>query len=340
MRHQLKPAIGNRRSALPRGFTLVEMLTVIGIIILLVSILLPVVGSVRQKAHAADTAAQLQSIAAGIQRYRADFGAYPGPIHNGHIYGGTGVTPALSITVKPQPGQTPPPLNTAKITQSENLVLGLLGGLIMETSGLKYDSSLIGNGPLSLNAANPKKYQAYMDKTNLSEGDYKDDAGDADDSSIPEFLDRFPDGMPVLYLRAKVGAGSASGSGTTSVPLVTNQTAYAQQGQYDVRQILAYTDRLIGVGKEFPANNEYAVVPPPPNPESRKHGLRTARTNATIQTPAPSGLQYVYPYDLYGYLRHPSMPNTARNSDGFILISAGIDRIYGTRDDIQQPPFR
>jgi hypothetical protein len=232
------------------------------------------------------------------------------------------------------------------VTQSENLVLGLCGGFVRETSGVIYDPNLIGNGPFSLNPGNPKKYQAYMDKNNLSEGDYIDDSGDADDSVIPEFLDRFPDGMPVLYLRAKTGAptGSATGGTSESRSIVTNSTTYSAQGQYDLRQILAYTDRTIGVGKEWPADAEYSPNLRPPNPNAKKHGLRTVTPTAsyteTITPGGQFGTTYFYPYDLYAYLRHPSIPNTPRNKDGFILISAGADRIYGTRDDIQQPPFR
>ena len=41
-----------------------------------------------------------------------------------------------------------------------------------------------------------------------------------------------------------------------------------------------------------------------------------------------------YPYDLHAYLRSPQNDNQARQKDGFILISAGSDRVYGTSDDI------
>jgi type II secretory pathway pseudopilin PulG len=333
-------AIRNPKSKIRRAFTLVEMLTVIGIIILLVSILLPVVGSVRTRAQAANTAALLQNIASGVQRYHADFNAYPGPIHNGQINGGP---PTLSITGRNLPAGSS--LDPTKITQSENLVLGLLGGMIREGAGLIYDANLVGNGPVSLNSLNPKKYQAYMDKTNLSAGDFKDDVADADDSAIPEYQDTFPDPMPVLYLRAKAGASGGTGTGgssTSEVGLVTNTTNYAQQGQYDLNQIIAYTNKNIGVGKDLPAQTEYVGLGV--NYATNKHGLRTANRAAAFTTPVPPGGQfgttYTYPYDLYAYLRHPSIPNTVRNKDAFILISAGPDRVYGTRDDIQQPPFK
>jgi type II secretory pathway pseudopilin PulG len=336
-----------------RGFTLVEMLTVIGIIILLVSILLPVIGSVRRKAYAADTAALLNNLAAGIQRYHADFNAYPGPLHNGQIYGGSVALP--TITARNVPGGEA--LVAAKITQSENLVLGLLGGMRVEGTPPSltwvFDFNAVGDGPASLNPLSPKKSHAYMDRTNLSQGNYKDDAADADDSVIPEFLDRFPDGMPVLYLRAKTGAptGTATGGTSETRGIVTNSTTYSAQGQYDLNQIIGYTDKVvgggsgrIGVGKEEP-KGEYAppALENPLHPDHWKHGLRTVDPNASY-IPNPTGSQfgtvYKYPYDLYAYLRHPSIPNTPRNKDGFILISAGPDRFYGTKDDIQQPPFR
>jgi hypothetical protein len=76
--------------------------------------------------------------------------------------------------------------------------------------------------------------------------------------------------------------------------------------------------------------------------------------NASMQSTPPTGLTYRFPYDAYPYFRNqslssPSESDTAtytaaattpplRNDvpygkDGYILISAGADRVYGTRDD-------
>ena len=337
--------IRDRRSAIRHGFTLVEMLTVIGIIVLLVSILLPVVSAVRQKGHVADTQAMLARIATGIESYYSDFKAYPGPLHNGQIYAGGGTPPAPAITIANAPSTgagSAPSFDPSKVTQSENLVLGLLGGLKKNpgaANAYTFDWQQLGGGPVSLNERAPKKYRAYMDKVNLSDGDYKDEAGDADDSALPEFVDRFPSPMPILYMRANVGKSG----------IVSDEERIADQEQYDLKQIKAYTlsepGRTIGEGREAPSDEDFSPRLPAnaPMADRLKHGLREVRPNATIVNPPPPGppaQQYFYPYDLYGFMRHPSMANTPRQKDSYILISAGPDRIYGTRDDAVYPAVR
>jgi prepilin-type N-terminal cleavage/methylation domain-containing protein len=59
------------------GFTLVEMLVVIGIILVLASILLPVVLSSRRNAMTARIKLDLQTIATGLEEYKKVFGDYP-----------------------------------------------------------------------------------------------------------------------------------------------------------------------------------------------------------------------------------------------------------------------
>jgi type II secretory pathway pseudopilin PulG len=314
------------------------MLTVIGIIVLLAAILLPVVSSVRNKAHATSTGALLANIAAGMERYYADHRAYPGPLSNGQIAGG-GVPVLMDFTNLPASTPPPPETDPLKITQAENVVLGLLGGVKPHatTAGrVVFDPNLIGTGVLSLNPRNPKRYPAYMNKTDLSEGDFSDGVGDADDTVIPEWVDRFPDPMPILILRAKVGASG-----------IVSDAPDATQQQYDLKQIKAYTSiesgRTIGVGRVALSVDEIFPRPsgnPPPQAELIKHGLRTVTNNTTSVNPAPTGQQYRYPYDLYGFMRHPSLANMPRQKDGYILISAGQDRIYGTRDDVVNPPIK
>lgn len=55
-----------------RGFTLLELLVVIGIIALLIGILVPTLGTVRDKGRAMSCAARLKSIATGVQLHITD----------------------------------------------------------------------------------------------------------------------------------------------------------------------------------------------------------------------------------------------------------------------------
>jgi len=219
-----------------------------------------------------------------------------------------------------------------------------------------YDPSLVGNGANSLNPADPtKKARAYIDQTNLSwrdeggkkTGQFKDGAGTADDTIIPEIVDTFPSPMPILYLRARKGQQNATlvNSWTkTDNLIVTDGTANVinRIGQYDLSQIAGYvgTDTVpvtIGEGKSIRKGDYTTNITPAPTASQLSHGLRTVNPKGSMDKGAQAPLVYYYPYDAFPYLVDPSSNPTnptPRNKDGFILISAGLDRVYGTSDDI------
>ncbi len=282
------------------GFTILELLVVIGIIVILIGILIPVVSKVRKSARAADTTNQISVIQGAIERYYSDFHAYPGPLSNSEI----GV--AMTITgVVPNGGGT--------ITGSENLVLGLLGGLRNTGTGLEYNKDWVGQGAASLNVNQPRTYPAYISTDNLSDGAYSEGSTSANDTNIPEFLDRFSNTMPILYLRANVGMGGVIDTADDNA-------------QYDLRDIIGYTGTNIGLGKSVKSTAYKNATYP-------NHGLRTVTTSASMDKASGS---YTYPYDAYPYFTNPNQttPLQARAKDGYILISAGPDRVYGTEDDI------
>ena len=74
MTFAIKPTPAAHR---PRGFTLLELLLVIGIIALLAGILLPAVTKTYARALALRTQADLQAISSALDMYKADFGSYP-----------------------------------------------------------------------------------------------------------------------------------------------------------------------------------------------------------------------------------------------------------------------
>ncbi|HZL38578.1 MAG TPA: type II secretion system protein [Tepidisphaeraceae bacterium] len=306
------------------GFTLIELLTVIGIIVILVSILLPVVSAVRKRAYQTSSAAMISRISTAIQAYFADFQAYPGPV------------PDNMISPNPTTGITG---ITGSLTSSENLVLGLLGGLTPTPStpgSVTYlpQQILDRRGPSSLNANSPRQYASYINVQNNELSPF--DTGKKDftpysslatnvvltdlsppktfpkptvaDTTVPEFYDHFPSPRPIIYLRARVGTpfmylGSPAGG-----------TKAKLDYQYDPGQLTPY---WIGgtPGSLFPT-------------------IPDVDQNAGVAV-------YQTPFDFF---KHPTIndsPNsnpllarTPRGKDAYILISAGADGIYGTKDDI------
>ena len=378
-------AIGIRHSA----FTLVELLVVIGIIAVLISILFPVIGKIREAARETDTRALITSIEAACQSYQQDFHAFPGPLANSYVcapnqttyelampFGwstnDTGITDATAGTVmapssfndgaagvdgKVSPG--------ARVTEAENLVLGLLGGIRVNKTRagnffMEYDANAVGKGPASLNPVRPGVTGARMQNASLSSGKFKSgdgpDLNPSKDSIIPEFVDRWPEPMPILVLRARQGGKAFLGVPYT-YPAYANenndvvvsaahdlndsaQPIRALNGQYNLLEVTPYTQSSIGIGHRLKPSDYIGAAYDAMLP----HGL--ASVDVTKGLNKGNAPEYNYPLDAFTYLADPStytmsdLPAIkkakmrARKIDGIILISAGKDRVYGTADDV------
>jgi len=362
-----KSKLKNRKSA----FTLVELLIVIGIIVLLIGILIPTVSRVRISAQEAASKAQIAALTSSIQAYFNDHRAYPGPLDDrllgnpnadasdfagpgGDFLVEAGVNNAQQTSFDTTQGNL-----YTKITGTENLTLGLLGGLRLNSGSaagalqLVYDPAEVGKGPASLNPAAPKRYVAAGEARDLSwrdvagkkTGKYQDDSAPADDTLIPEFVDRFASPMPLLYLRARRGApGVINANFNSSGPYL----------QYNLLHIQGYTKRqsnnlYIGESRQMPAGADRGST----DAKDRAHGLREITLTGQIygfdepneaNRPKPPYKPEVYFANPTGNVfplvaGNPAAVNavekaTPRQKDGYILISAGRDRVYGTNDDI------
>lgn len=308
-----------------RAFTLVELLTVIGIIVLLIGILLPVIASVRRAGWQTDSQAAIVNLSSAIERYQSDFRAYPGPAPN-LAFNGTGAFAGRTETYDG--------VFYHRLTTSEFMVLALVGGWEPVGTGV-FQAAQVGSGPMSHNpiASARRRWPPYIDAVpgqNLlpetpgggptvrwnrramttADGNNYDTY---DNPSVPEFIDRFPDAMPILYLRANVGATAvASESYSPTAP-----------AQYVWNQLYPYIRDPDA--SNFPASSE----------DTNNNNLLDAgedqNGNGTLDKDFATG---------QAYFRNPGIgdPGNAatwqpRQKDGFWLIGAGPDRKYGTRDD-------
>jgi len=313
-----------RQPRLRKGFTLLEMLVVIGIITLLAAILIPVVSQVRMRAFVAQTQGEMARLMMACQSYYHDYNAYPGPLANNSIVGAPSIVDA-KIQVDQNASPAPTAVTGTTITSSENLVLGLLGLLSAYPSAPApnvpaaiYTPPPPKHDPMSLNFLRPSTHH-YLDflpaeipvagatgadyfayattQGGMYQADYNPNPGPpphndpetVSDSGLPEFIDHIPNPMPILYMRANRGATAIA------APDGTATYNYLQLKPYGFIQVKA---------DDFPA----------PAGFTETHGG----------------------WDVY--LMNPSLLNQPRGKDAFVLIDAGPDRLFGTKDDIIVTP--
>lgn len=174
---------GPARRGVGAGFSLVELLIVIAIIALLLGILLPAIGLVRNKAKAARAEAQLHDLGNAARSYQQDFGAYPGYL------------PETTISE-----------NTwNEFPCADNMAVAMLGGVESGGSytieGTPIDPGQVGSGPLTESGRRlDPYYPVETGELHVATGDY----GTA--NPVPDIIDPI-NGMPVLYMRS-VGGGT------------------------------------------------------------------------------------------------------------------------------------
>jgi competence protein ComGC len=306
------------------AFTLAELLVVLGIILLLMGILLPTISKMTDAGRKADTANQLNVLRTAVEQYYQTFQAYPGPLDDREIYG---AVPWNSTTKRGLPSN----VGGGSITMAENLVLGLLGGLKMvqtspSTYDLQFDPALIvqSKGPRGLNPAAPKSYNSFLDSiaNQISPGSAASlQFQNPRDTIIPEFLDKFGDDRrPILYLRARKGAGGIIGDGDS----INSKTGVRELFQYDIRQIQSYTVGRTG------GLSELGILLGPPGPNRLNPLFRQGMPSPAL----PYFVNRQVPISDLSSENGARYSGTPRSKDGFILISAGLDRLYGTADDI------
>ena len=346
------------------AFSLVELLVVIGIIALLAGILFPTISKIRLSAQEADSKSMLNQIDQACLSYYQDFKAYPGPLpyvmltaqdqtagtsQPFTIYsaatGGTIINNG-QIT-SPGTATTAAVMTGPRITGSENLLLGLCGGLAVDRTNpavtrYYFDASAVGQGALNFNPLRPGRTNAYLQPSNISKGLFTNEAGTSvsGDSIIPEFVDKFANPLPFLYLRSRNNGVSSTGAET----LVVNDNTI--QADYNILEIQPYTSFATPGGSTLSPGDYVGATYSPTAP----HGLQTANpARTTAKNPSIPSVTYRYPYDAYDYLVDPSSYDRTKTSaltasetaakrsrkrDSYVLISAGRDRIYGTADDL------
>ena len=256
------------------------------------------------------------------------------------------------------------------VTSTENLYLSLMGGLVLDGTEVIYDPTRAGEGPLTLKPGGVAKsfdpfYEASDDETSrhtvgsvdvafgaAASGDqgrvtgrFVDNAGAAADSIVPEFVDRYNKPMPVLYLRP---VSSRAGAPVAANPRASEGDSL-NPGTYQLSHILGYTGNLGTLANpSYIGEARNPLYIPHDRPAiATNHGLQVAEDNDTTNgfslaqvgtgnatVDGDSVETFEGPYDAIPYLIDPSTGTGPRQANSFILISAGPDRIYGTKDDI------
>ncbi len=298
------------------GFTIIELLTVMSIIILLISLLVPALNRVRRYALLVKQRAQFHSISVALDLFGAEYEGYPDSNENddqGQPYCGAmklceamvgqdlrgfnpksrfrradfGTAPCYTT---PAPGMLYPPIGCLSATDYTENVRSRKMYLQLENANAYQIRDIYSPTDITAKKFDPNTFvlcDAYNRVTNIDTGKKM--------------------GMPILYYKADV---------TKIKHTASNVLLDLDKNIYDVRD----NQELIDMGMPW--------APGPVHPFAMGG---TTSTGAVLGVDLPA-----WPNLFYEATGNPKIPGGDRpyREDSYILLSAGFDGEYGTGDDV------
>jgi len=310
----------NKRAA----FTIIELLTIMSIIVILISLLVPAMSRVRRYAQRVKQSAQFHSIGVAMDLFNAEFDEYPD-------------SEELDTDI-PAPASYCGALKLAEALVGQDL-LGfhpdsLFRNSLLDSAGvdlyariggpqLPPENLLARRGPyLELENANAYRLKnlygagltAPLDDERYVLCDVYNNVTLVPDGSDPPPANQISGktGMPVLYYRARM-------SGTTHPTIYNTVTINDLTNIYDYKD----NDELVQLGMPFEPGS------PPIEHLMDSRGGNTRHTG-------PAGVVPSDAMNFYDNIFNENITALDRpyRSESYILLSAGFDGEYGTEDDV------
>jgi len=298
-----------RRGEQPRrGFTLVELLVVIGIIALLVGLLLPALAAVREKGKITQTKSLMKNLGDAVDSFVLTHNRQPG---------------ALSARQHASDSN-----NYLEMSGTENALLELMGGLTphgadtFNIAGIDVWRDDIGLGPVISGAKydsyfKPNTRDLYYVKGQIGQDDVDNNLPQDGQVALPDLLDAF--GAPIILWpnSGSKAKGLRDISGRPAVVAFNVQSGNTNQAApyyYSSFQSYANSDKLsVGSGGGAPVDQH-----------TRSY---LAESGSSISGPALQLAQAI--------ASHPTLDSVSRG--GYIMISAGKDLIYFSKEQVDKP---
>jgi len=282
------------------GFTLVEVITAVVIIMILLSILLPALNMVRKYAKDTQQKAQLVSIEIGINLYKNEdcFGDYPPA--------GKPSTRAGTTTY----------YDASQMLAEAMFGLDLLG--VDPNSTYTYSTNDLNNYASSASALHKRK-GPYLDRTHVSVFKAKDIF------SNTNYLE--PEGYLICDAYTAVTKTITMNNGSSRKVKIGTPVLYykANTGVTDINSTNPGSSIYNSI------DNEDLITLGSVAKSTNYHHFDHDSAHYTKLTPSEDGREFFYDYitdPMISGTKYPLRP------DSFLLISAGYDGLYGTADDI------